>query len=113
MTPALSDGICDNYTGLSWKPRPGVDELKAHTAIRKKVADMIKDSSFLALVRRRSPFICLILTFDMLFRTINQQRTTRTHGLDASLRLRTGVGRLARGSLKIMLATSVGLASPC
>ncbi|KAG8726330.1 hypothetical protein FRC10_007245, partial [Ceratobasidium sp. 414] len=48
VSPGLSDGIRDNYPGLSWKPLAGVDEVQALAAVRQRVADMIKDSSFLA-----------------------------------------------------------------
>ncbi|KAG9089282.1 hypothetical protein FRC06_001637 [Ceratobasidium sp. 370] len=48
VSPSLSDRIRDNYSGLSWKPLAGVDEVQALAAVRQRVADMIKDSSFLA-----------------------------------------------------------------
>ncbi|KAG9075760.1 hypothetical protein FRC06_009902, partial [Ceratobasidium sp. 370] len=48
VSPSLSDRIHDNYPGLSWKPLAGVDEVQALAAVCQRVADMIKDSSFLA-----------------------------------------------------------------
>ncbi|KAF8593399.1 hypothetical protein BDV93DRAFT_549546 [Ceratobasidium sp. AG-I] len=43
----LSDGIRDNYPGLSWVPSPGVTEAETQVAIRKRVADMIEHGTFL------------------------------------------------------------------
>jgi hypothetical protein len=56
VSPALSDGIRDNYTGLSWKPVAGVDDVQALAAVRQRVTNMTKDSSFLAPVSSDSLF---------------------------------------------------------
>ncbi|KAG8775346.1 hypothetical protein FRC12_001536 [Ceratobasidium sp. 428] len=46
--PSMSDGIRENYEGLSWKPPRGVKQAEWQQTIRAKVTSMIQTGSYLA-----------------------------------------------------------------
>ncbi|KEP46798.1 hypothetical protein V565_181180, partial [Rhizoctonia solani 123E] len=56
VSAVFSDGIRDNYDGLSWRPTTGSDKAQAEAAIRTRVASMIKDGSFTAPADRPSAY---------------------------------------------------------
>ncbi|KEP47677.1 hypothetical protein V565_147650 [Rhizoctonia solani 123E] len=56
VSAIFSDGIRDNYDGLSWRPTTGSDKAQAEAAIRSRVVSMIKDGSFTAPADRPSAY---------------------------------------------------------
>ncbi|EUC58876.1 hypothetical protein RSOL_283440, partial [Rhizoctonia solani AG-3 Rhs1AP] len=48
VSAVFSDGIRDNYDGLSWRPTTGSNKAQTEAAIRSRVVSMIQDGSFTA-----------------------------------------------------------------
>ncbi|CAE6451433.1 unnamed protein product, partial [Rhizoctonia solani] len=56
VSAVFSDGIRDNYDGLSWRPTTGSNKAQTEAAIRSRVVSMIQDGSFTAPADRPSAY---------------------------------------------------------